>query len=526
MTIQDIRERIEEKYGRQIIQSIVNGNELHLKAVASGIRELCSWLSRVPDCALISMFAMEEREQSGKFEIHYIFAERQAGILIHLSIETEPSDPSFLSISAKVPAAALYEREIHDLFGLNPLDHPNPKRLVFHGNWPRGKYPLRKEFQASHRLPFADEEMEFSQLQGAGVFEIPVGPVHAGIIEPGHFRFSLAGEPIMNLEAQLYFVHKGIEKLCEGKTIEQVFYLSERISGDETFSNSLAYCQAIEQIADIQIPARAAYTRVLFAELERLTSHFGDLAGVCLDVAYGFAAFQFRMMRGWAYRIADELCGMRFLRSVNTPGGIRKDFAAGKEETLVSLLLEIKKELEDTADIILHNSLFVDRIENTGILKYKTAADLNAVGPGGRASGIPYDVRKVFPYAAYSALEFQIPQQTDGDVSSRVKVKLEECFESISLMLQALEKMPSGEYKSEMKAPEPYRSAVGMTESPRGENVHYVMMGENQTLLRYKVRTPSFCNWPALCHAVQGNVVPDFPLINKSFNLSYAGNDL
>ena len=174
----------------------------------------------------------------------------------------------------------------------------------------------------------------------------------------------------------------------------------------------------------------------------------------------------------------------------------------------------------------MHNSQFVDRIENTGILKNKIAADLNAVGPGGRASGITYDVSKAFPYAAYASLDFAIPVQTDGDVSSRVKIKLEECFESISLMLQVLEKMPSGSIFTEIGPFEPYRAAFGITESPRGENVHFIMTGENQTLFRYKVRTPSFCNWPALCHAVQGNVVPDFPLINKSFNLSYAGNDL
>jgi Ni,Fe-hydrogenase III large subunit len=174
----------------------------------------------------------------------------------------------------------------------------------------------------------------------------------------------------------------------------------------------------------------------------------------------------------------------------------------------------------------MHNSLFIDRVENTGILKNRIAADLNATGPGGRACGIAYDVRKAFPYAAYGALDFQIPVQKDGDVSSRIKVKLAECFQSISLMLQALEHMPPGAVRTEIGPLEPYRFAFGMTEAPRGENIHFLMAGEDNTLFRYKVRTPSFCNWPALCHAVSGNIVPDFPLINKSFNLSYAGNDL
>ncbi len=526
MKLQDVIIEINNSLGKLIKSSSCFGNELRLEADPDEIHSICRRLCTEFCCVLMSLFAVDERETKGHFTICYAFGARETGLLILVTVPVDSSRESFPSISGKVPAASLYEREIRDLFGLYPMDHPDPKRLVFHSNWPEKNHPLRRDYPQGSHPDFADEKMKFRTINGDGVFEIPVGPVHAGIIEPGHFRFSLAGEPILNLEAQLYFVHKGIEKLSEGKTVEHCLYLSERISGDETFTNALAYCQAIEKIAGIRVPERAEYTRVLFAELERLTSHLGDLAGICLDVAYGFAAFQFRMIRGWAYRIADELCGMRFLRSVCKPGGIRRDFVAGKEERLTELLQELKKELTETREIILHNSLFVDRIENTGILRNKIAVDLNATGPGGRASGIRYDVRKSFLYAAYGSLDFQVPIQNDGDVSSRVKVKLAECFESISLMLQAIESMPAGAVGIEIGDLEPYRSAFGLTEAPRGENVHFVMTGENNTLFRYKMRTPSFCNWPALCYAVQGNIVPDFPLINKSFNLSYAGNDL
>ena len=281
-----------------------------------------------------------------------------------------------------------------------------------------------------------------------------------------------------------------------------------------------------KKIVNIEVPLRAQYSRVLFAELERLTSHLGDLAGVCLDAAYGFATFQFRMMRGWAYAVADELCGMRFLRSVNKPGGIRKDFAAGKELSVIEKLRKIKKELEDTVDIVKSNSMFIDRVENTGILKPEIAADLNAVGPGGRASGMHFDVRKSFPYEAYKKLDFTVPEHNNGDINCRFNTKIEECFEAIGLMIKALESMSDGKVSEPINSVEPYQTAFGITEAPRGENIHWVMTGENNTIFRYKIRTPSFCNWPALCHAVKGNIVPDFPLINKSFNLSYAGNDL
>jgi Ni,Fe-hydrogenase III large subunit len=472
------------------------------------------------------MFANDERSLSGKYGVYYVFADRERGVLLILTTRIDPGKMEIHSICAKVHAAALYEREINDMFGIIPVGHPDAKHLVFHGNWPDEEFPLRKEFDGKRKPEFVKKEMKFQQVIGAGVYEIPVGPVHAGIIEPGHFRFSVAGEPIINLEAQLYYVHKGIEKLCEGESIERCLYISERISGDETFANSLSYCQAIEKIAGVEVPIRAQRTRVLFAELERLTSHLGDLAGVCLDAAYGFATFQFRMMRGWAYAIADELCGMRFLRSVNQLGGVRNDFVYGKEQRVIRQLGKIKKELEDTRSIVESNSMFTDRIEHTGILRADIAADLNAVGPGGRASGMYFDVRKNYPYEAYQQLDFSIPEHYNGDIRSRFYTKLTECFESITLMIKAIEGMPNGETRTIVSSVPPYSFAFGLTEAPRGENIHWIMTGENNTIFRYKIRTPSFCNWPPLCHAVKGNVVPDFPLINKSFNLSYAGNDL
>jgi Ni,Fe-hydrogenase III large subunit/Ni,Fe-hydrogenase III component G len=519
--------KIKAEFPKDIYNSrIENGNELYLEIEPEHIMQLSMYLNVRLGCALVSLFATDERVVFGNYKLYYTFAERESGCLVILTAAVDPEQCTFPSISTGVHAAARYEQEIHDLFGLIPVGHPGLKRLVFHGNWPENNYPLRKDYPLNHRPETAGLGSEFTRIKGEGVYEIPVGPVHAGIIEPGHFRFSVAGEPIFNLEAQLWFVHKGIEKLCEGKSAEQCFYISERISGDETFTNSLAYCQAIEKIARTEIPERAAYTRVLFAELERLTSHFGDLAGVCLDVAYGFAAFQFRMMRGWSYRMADELCGMRFLRSVNKLGGVRKDFVSGKENSLLRQLDALKKELTDTVDIIMHNSMFHDRIENAGTLEARIAFDLNAVGPGARASGISNDMRKQFPYAAYPKLEFKVPVYTDGDVNSRVKVKLKECFESIGLMRQVIENMPAGKDCETIGTLDPYAQAFGVTEAPRGENIHWIMTGEDGSIFRYKIRTPSFCNWPALCYAVAGNIVPDFPLINKSFNLSYAGNDL
>lgn len=508
-------------------------NEYSLIVAFEGLGEICTYIHKSMGLPLILAFVCGDYGNTGlqlhnpeDYVINYVFADRNGGEILVVKALVDSNRMEIPSIGVEIPTASFYEREIKDLYGIKPMGHPDPKRLVFHSNWPEGVHPLRRDYKRDNKPPMAQEEIRFQKILGDGVYEIPVGPVHAGIIEPGHFRFSVAGEPIINLEAQLYFVHKGIEKLSEGQSLEKTFYISERISGDETFSNSLTFCQAVEKMAGVDIPERAQYIRVIFAEVERLISHLGDLAGICLDTAYGFAAYQFRMLRGWAYLVADELCGMRFLRSVNRLGGVRRDFIAGKERSVLKQLDAIRKELNDTAGIIRANSMFIDRVENTGVLTKQIAEDLNATGPGGRASGIDYDVRKSFPYECYSKLDFNVPVYQYGDVNCRMNVKIEECLSSIELIRQGIECMPPGEIHRDLLGIEPYSSAFGITEGARGENIHFVMVGEKEKILRYKIRTPSFCNWPALCQAVKGNIVPDFPLINKSFNLSYAGNDL
>lgn len=527
MDIKSLKGKIELKFGFSTIKnSLQKNNELYVEIINSKLYDACLYAGKELEYDLVSMFVNDERNLSGSFSLYCVFADRKNDLFLIFKTLLDPEHPEFKSISGEIYAAASYEREINDMYGIKVLGHPELKRLVFHGNWPLDTYPLRKDFDGKTRPAFEKIPTAFTKVGGKGVYEIPVGPVHAGIIEPGHFRFSVAGEPIINLEAQLYYVHKGIEKLSEGMSIEKCFYLSERISGDESFSNSLAFCHAIERAAGIKVPERAEYTRVIFAETERFISHLGDLMGICQDVAYGFAKYQFNMIRDLAFQLADTLCGSRYLRSVNKPGGIRKELIKGKEKQILEKIDKLEKELRDTIIIIKSNSLFIDRVENTGVLQNKIAKDLNAVGPAGRASGICNDVRRDFPYAAYDKLQFTVPEHANGDVNCRMNVKIEEALEAIMLIRSAVNTMPEGQIEEHIGAIEPYTCALGYTESPKGENMHWIMIGENNTIFRYKIRTPSFCNWPALCYAVRGNIVPDFPLINKSFNLSYAGNDL
>ncbi len=508
--------------------SLKNENEIYVEVSPETIKDACINIFSNIDCVLVDLFG-NDISINDKLFIYYTFSVRSSNTLITLLTGLQKANKIELDSLAKdIPTAAMYEREIRDMYGVDFKDIPDSRELVHHGNFPQKTHPLRKDFKSNTRLGFEKRDQEFTSISGSGVFEVPVGPVHAGIIEPGHFRFSVAGEPIINLEAKLYYVHRGLEKLAEKSNYLKVLLFSERISGDETFTNSLAYSQAVEKLNGITyVPERALYSRVIFAELERICAHLGDISGLCVDTAYVFAAGQFAMMRRWILILCEQLTGSRFLRNSNKPGGLRKDFIRNNEKIILECINKLEKEFTESVSIIKNNGMFIDRVEHTGILSHEIAADLNAVGPGGRASGIKTDVRKEFPYAAYNKLKFNIPEHTFCDVNCRMNVKIEEVSEAIGLIRQALDKMPEeGPISVDIGELKPYSFAFGMTEAPRGENIHFVMAGESNTILRYKVRTPSFCNWPALCHAVRTNTLTDFPLINKSFNLSYAGNDL
>lgn len=333
---------------------LINDNEIYFCISSSTVKEDCINVYNNIECVLVNLFANDTTPIDNKLTIYYTFAIRSSNTLFTLYSKLESDGSAKVdSIALEVPAASLYEREIHDMYGINFEGCPDSRELVHHGNFPLNVYPLRRDFKANTRLPFQQRELEFSTITGKGVFEVPVGPVHAGIIEPGHFRFSVAGEPIINLEAKLYYVHRGLEKLCENQHYMKVLLFSERISGDETFTNSLAFCHAIEKINGITyIPERAAYSRVIFAELERICGHLGDISGLCVDTAYIFPSGQFGMMRRWIQLLNEQLTGSRFLRNTNKPGGLRRDFIRNNDKIILECISKLEKEFKDTVSII------------------------------------------------------------------------------------------------------------------------------------------------------------------------------
>ncbi|MDF2568510.1 MAG: Ni,Fe-hydrogenase large subunit [Sporomusa sp.] len=472
---------------------------------------------------LTAMFANDERQVNGYFAIYAIFAGSgdPAFKTIKATIKQD-EPPEFPSLTPLMTAAAWYEREIHDLFGLTPLGHPDLRPLVLHENWPRGVYPLRKDFTSDMPVPEGESEYIIPHVQGEGVFEVPVGPIHAGIIEPGHFRFSQAGENIINLEAKLFFTHRGIEKAVEGLPFTMALYQAERICGACSVANTLSFVQAVEMMSGVEVPVKGLYLRVLAAELERLYNHVGDIGNLCAGVGFAPGVSHGSRLKEQLMRLNERLTGNRFLRGWVALGGVNMDITSAMVKDIQQTLSGLTGDISGVLDLLRDNDSFLDRVNNTGVLPHQAAVDFGVVGVAARASGIDSDVRRDFPYAAYQDFRFSIPVYTSGDVAARLWVRADEAVESAKIVSQVLNRLPSGDVKTDLPAVKPYSVGFSVTESPRGSNLHWLMAGENGKVYRYFVRSASYPNWPALTVATRGIIIPDFPLVNKSFELCYA----
>jgi len=471
-------------------------------------------------CALAAMFANDERSLCGHFALYCVFMSRDSQhITVLKALVAEQGQ--FPSLTPDIPAAAWYEREIHDLFGLTAVGHPDLRPLVNHENWPNHLHPMRKDF-CMQEAAEADGDFPLPKVKGEGIFEVPVGPIHAGIIEPGHFRFSQAGENIINLEAKLFFTHRGIEKSVEGRTFEDAFYNVERVCGACTVSHAISYSQAVETLTGAKVPRRAQYLRVLAAELERLYNHIGDIGNLCAGLGFAPGTSHGARIKEQLMRLNESVAGNRFLRGMVIPGGVRMDITREMAFEVAATVARVQQDFNEVMGLLNKNDAFLDRVDTTGIVPLQAALDLSVVGVAARASGVNADMRRDYPYAAYGELDFKVPVCTSGDVAARLWVRVDEVAQSVRLIKQILSEMPEGLLQVALAAAKPFDSALGYSESPRGGNLHWVMAGENNTIYRLFIRSASYPNWPAVALAAPGNIIPDFPLINKSFELCYA----
>ena len=422
-----------------------------------------------------------------------------------------------------LPALRL-ERTIRDLYGLEPEGTPDLRPWLDHGRWgvraPLGKYEPAPATGVTYR---------FHPAEGPPLHQIPVGPVHAGIIEPGHFRFSCNGETVVRLEERLGYVHKGTEGLMAGAPLDKAAKLAGRVSGDSTVAYAIAFARAVEAASGIEPPPRAVWLRALMAELERIANHFGDIGAICNDASFSLIHAHFAVLREHTLRVAQTCFGHRLMMDRVVPGGVASDLASAGAGSVRTLIRTVRRRFPELVELYDSTASLQDRTVSTGILKSELARQYGAGGFIGRASGRAFDARKRPGYAPYTSLTFEVPVRREGDVDARVWVRIEEVRQSLALIEQILEGLPGGATRTAINVTasrDGVREGAALVEGFRGDIFVWVRLRGDGTIERCHLRDPSWFQWPLLEAAIEGNIVADFPLCNKSFNCSYSGHDL
>ena len=431
-------------------------------------------------------------------------------------------DGHFPSVGRMHPPALRLERAIRDLYGLVPENGPDQRGWLDHGRW-----GLTQPCAAQQGGPSATTGYEFLPAEGDNLHQIPVGPVHAGIIEPGHFRFTANGEIVVRLEERLGYVHKGIGKLFEGADLAKAARLAGRISGDSTVAYALAFAQAVETALGVTVPPRAVYLRALMAELERIANHLGDIGAICNDTAFALMLAHCSALREEALRTAAACFGHRLMMDRIIPGGVDRDLTADGIAAIESFLNLVEARFPHLVDVYDNTTSLQDRTVQTGFLAADLARQYACGGFIGRASGRDVDARRDFTYAPYGDLSFEVPRREAGDVDARVWIRIEEVRQSLSLIVQILAGLPAGEIRAPaIEAPGESREGYAVVEGFRGDIFAWVRLDGMARIAHCHLRDPSWFQWPLLEAAIEGNIVADFPLCNKSFNCSYSGHDL
>jgi Ni,Fe-hydrogenase III large subunit len=432
---------------------------------------------------------------------------------------------SLATTNGAYPAVSTYhapaqrpERTLRDLSGAEPQGMPDERAWIDHGVW-----PVTAQGQTNAR---PSTVYPFLPIDGEGWHQIPVGPVHAGIIEPGHFRFTANGELVVRLEERLGYVHKGVEALCMGASVDAAARVAARISGDATVAYSWAYALAVEAALDWAPPPRATLLRAIMAELERLSHHINDVGAICNDASVVVLQAHCAIMREEILQTAARLFGHRFMMDRIIPGGVTVDLPEGGERVIEALLARCEKSFEGVIRVYDNSPSLQDRVVGTGIVSSALAARFGAGGHVGRASGRAFDTRTVFAYAPYGDLPLAIAGRADGDVNARVWVRVEETRVSIDLIRRLLKQLPPGPIVRPAPPSIGRGHGAAMVESFRGDVFINIRLNDDGNVARLHARDPSCFQWPLLEAAIEGNIVADFPLCNKSFNCSYSGHDL
>ena len=479
--------------------------------------------ARARKARLVALWGSDETRRGAGYALHVALAFPSG--LLWLSVPLARKDPRYPGIAEFYPGADRMQRACADLLGIRPDEGADARKWLRHGAWPGDAFPLRKDFDPAARFAPEPDRYPFVAVEGEGVHEIPVGPVHAGTIEPGHFRFSVVGEKILRLEERFGYTHKGIEKRFETMSLEEGAKLAGRVSGDSTVAYAWAYAMAVEGATATEPPRRALALRGILLELERIANHLGDLGYLGNDVALSFGFSQFWRLKEDLLRLNARLFGHRYRMDLIVPGGVAKDLPRGEAEELLQRMEEIRREVLRLQAIYEEHAGAQDRFIMTGQVLPELAERMGLTGFAARASGIAHDLRVDHPIPPYQQLDPRMAAHTRGDVAARAAVRFDETFESMRLIQALAQKLPPGTIRSPLAKARSRARGIGWVEGWRGE-VLVALEADGDRIERLHPHDPSWQNWPLLEHAVHGNIVPDFPLINKSFNLSYSGQDL
>ncbi len=473
---------------------------------------------------LIALWGSDNRHLGRGFAIHTALL-TSAG-LVWVTCALPEESPAYPDLAHIFPQADRMQRATFDLLGITASNAVDDRKWLRHNAWPANVFPLRKDFDTTLPATHDSDVYPFIRVEGDGVHEIAVGPIHAGTIEPGHFRFSVIGERVLRLEQHLGYTHKGTEKRFEGMDLDTGAKLAGRVSGDSHIAYAWAYCMAVETATGSQVPDRAVWLRALFLEIERIANHLGDLGYLGNDVALAFGFMQFwRLKEDWL-RLTAKLFGHRYLFDSIVPGGVAVDISGDGMTELTAEADRLEMEVNSLKAIYDDHATLQDRFANTGICKPALAAKLGLTGLAGRASAQAWDARAQFPQAPYDQLDVSMATQRSGDVLARAEVRFSEIHESLRLIRDLLARLPAGDIHTALRPVQDMCEGLGWVEGWRGEVLVAVRIGADGKLDRVHPHDPSWQNWPLLEVGILGNIVPDFPLINKSFNLSYSGSDL
>lgn len=506
-------------------------NQLTITVKLEALPDVVSYLYYDQGGWLPVVFGNDERTLNGSFAIYYALSMEEGEkcwIVVRAFVDADRQE--FPSVTARVPAAVWGEREIRDMYGLTPVGLPDARRLVLPDDWPDNLHPLRKDCMDYRQRPAPTTDTEtydfINELGSEKNRILPVGPMHVTSDEPGHFRLFVDGENVVDADYRMFYVHRGMEKAAEVRMgYHEITFLAERVCGICGYAHSIAYANSVENALDINVPMRARWIRTLLLEAERLHSHLLNLGLVCHFTGFDSGFQQFFRVREKSMTIAELLTGSRKTYGLNLIGGIRNDILADARKTTTALLNSIEKEVAELVDMLLSTTNFEQRTKGVGILDRKVARDYSPVGPMIRGSGFARDVRADHPFEGYAHIPVNVFSFDGCDIFSRALVRVKEVFDSIAQCRYVLDNMPGGPVLTEGFTYTPHKFALGFTEAPRGEDVHWSMTGNNQKIFRWRCRAATYANWPVLRYALRGNTVSDAALIIGSLDPCYSCTD-